>query len=516
MEQQAPRLSAPVAALVGVLGFAAALAIGHLVAGVVGLSASPYVAVGNTAVDLTPTPLKDFAVRTFGTYDKLVLLGGMALVILSTAVIAGLLSRRSALPGTVLAVVLGMVGVAAVLVRPDVGQLGVVAPLASTVGGIAVFRWLHRTALARTGEAGEPAQDGPSRRTFLVSSGAVAVGAGVAGLSGQLLGTRVDVEGSRAAIGPLKPATPAQPIARGADFVTDGTPNFITSNRAFYRVDTALSVPRLRAEDWSLRVHGMVDRELNLGYNDLRERALVERTVTMTCVSNEVGGPYVSTADFIGVALRDVLVEAGVKPGADQLFSTSVDGFTAGSPVDVVMDEARGALLALGMNGEPLPVEHGFPVRIVVPGLYGYVSATKWLVDLELTTFAAKRAYWLERGWGERGPVKIQSRIDQPKGLSTVSGGRTVVAGIAYAQPTGISRVEVRVDGGPWRDAQLAAEVNNSTWRMWRIELGLPAGGHTVECRATDKNGFTQPEARVAPVPDGATGWHSAFFTVRA
>ncbi|HEX6346448.1 molybdopterin-dependent oxidoreductase [Umezawaea sp.] len=508
-----PRLAAPVAALIGVLSVAVALAAGHLVAGFVGPSASPFLAVGNTAIDLTPAPLKDFAVRTFGTYDKLVLLGGMAAVLLGAAVLAGLLSRRGPLPGSVLAGALGLLGVAAVLARPDSGQLSVLAPIASLVAGIAVFRWLHRTAFALRDEQRSGSADG--RRTLLIALGATAAGAGVAGLVGQFLGNRIDVEGSRAAVGSIKPTTPAPEIPAGADFASQGTPSFITPNADFYRVDTALSVPRLRAEDWSLRVHGMVERELTLSYDDLRSRDLVERTITMTCVSNEVGGPYVSTANFTGVLLRDVLEEAGVKPGADQLFGTSSDGWTAGTPVDVVMEAERGALLALGMNGEPLPVEHGFPVRMVVPGLYGYISATKWLVDLELTTFDAKRSYWIDRGWGRLGPIKPMSRIDSPKGLSRLTGGgRTTVSGVAWAQPTGVAKVEVRVDGGPWQDATLSADVNDSSWRMWKVELDLPAGGHTVECRATDKSGFVQPQARLAPIPDGATGWHSAFFTV--
>jgi DMSO/TMAO reductase YedYZ molybdopterin-dependent catalytic subunit len=505
-----PRLTAPVAALIGVLAVAVALTAGHLVAGFVGPSSSPFLAVGNTAIDLTPLELKDFAVRTFGTYDKLVLLGGMALVLLGAAVVAGLLSRRSPLPGSILAGALGLLGVAAVLARPDSGQLSVLAPITSLVAGIAVFRWLHRTAFAARDAA---APEG--RRTFLIALGATAAGAGLAGLVGQFLGNRIDVEGSRAAVGAIKPTTPAPELPPGVDFASQGTPTFITPNKDFYRVDTALSVPRLRAEDWKLRVHGMVDRELTLDYEDLRSRDLVERTITMTCVSNEVGGPYVSTANFTGVLLRDVLMEAGVKPGADQLFGTSSDGWTAGSPVDVVMEADRGAMLALGMNGEPLPVEHGFPVRMIVPGLYGYISATKWLVDLELTTFDAKQSYWIDRGWGRLGPIKPMSRIDTPKGLSRLTGGgRTTVSGVAWAQPKGVAKVEVRSDGGPWQDATLAADVNDSAWRMWKIELDLPVGGHTVECRATDKSGFVQPQERVAPIPDGATGWHSAFFTV--
>lgn len=489
------------AALVGIVSLVAALAAGHLVAALVGPAASPFLAVGNAVIDLTPTPLKDFAVRAFGTYDKLVLLIAIALVIAALAVVAGLLSRKTPTPGTVLAGVLGAVGVAAVLYRPDLGQLAILAPLAAGAVGIGVFRWLH-------GEA-QPERHVESRRNLLIVAGASAF----AGLGGQVLGTRTDVEGSRAAVGELKAAKKAPAIPAGADFVQDGTPSFITPNRDFYRIDTALSVPRLRAEDWTLRVHGLVDRELTLHYADLRRRDLVERAITMTCVSNEVGGPYVSTATFIGVPLHEVLDEAGIRPDADQLFSTSADGWTAGTPVDVVRDPARGALIALGMNGEPLPVEHGFPARLVVPGLYGYVSATKWVVDLELTTFAAKRAYWLDRGWAERAPIKTMSRIDAPKGRST-TGRRVTVAGVAWAQPTGIAKVEVRVDGGPWQVAELSADVDDATWRMWRLPLDLEPGRHTVESRATDKSGSTQPQARVAPVPDGATGWHSISFTV--
>jgi DMSO/TMAO reductase YedYZ molybdopterin-dependent catalytic subunit len=504
-----PALALPVAGLVGVVAVLAALAAGHLVAAFVGPSASPYLAVGNTAIDLTPTPVKDWAVRVFGTADKLALLSGMALVLLVFALVAGLLSRRGSTPGAVLAAVLGLVGVAAVLARPDVGQLGVLAPLVSLGVGVAAFRWLHRVALRPVASA-EPA--GVSRRAFLVSTAGVVVGAGVAGAVGQAVAAGSDVEQSRRAVGTLTPSSPVTTPA-GADFAADGTPTFLTANADFYRIDTALAVPRLRAEDWALRVHGMVDHELTLRYADLRDRDLVSEVVTLTCVSNEVGGPYISTAEFLGVPLRDVLLAAGVKPGADQLLSTSADGFTAGTPVDVVLEPDRGALLALGMNGEPLPVEHGFPVRMVVPGLYGYVSATKWLTDLELTTFDSRSAYWQQRGWAQRGPIKTESRIDVPRSHSRVSAGRVVVAGIAWAQPVGVAAVEVRVDNGPWQRAELATEVSGRAWRMWRTTFDLPAGGHTVESRATDHAGRTQTSDRAPVVPDGATGYPAVFFT---
>ncbi|XVV06030.1 molybdopterin-dependent oxidoreductase [Actinosynnema sp. CA-248983] len=512
-------LPRPAAAVVGLLAVVAALAVGHLVAGLIDPFASPFLAVGNTAIDLTPHPVKDFAIRTFGENDKVVLLGGMAATILGLAVVAGLLSRRSPLPGTILAALLGIVAIAAVLARPGLSFTAVLAPVASLVVGVAVFRLLHAAA-TRTRRPVEQSETrtvewevhGLGRRRFLVSSTAVAVGAGAAGLAGQLLGGRVDVEASRRSI-TLTPDTTAPPIPAGADFAADGTPGFITSNSEFYRVDTALSVPRLRAQDWRMRIHGMVDRELVLTYDDLLDRPLVEKTITLCCVSNEVGGPYISTTNFIGVPLRDLLLEAGVQPGSDQLATRSVDGWTCGTPVDAIMDPNSDALLAVGMNGEPLPAEHGFPVRMVVPGLYGFVSATKWLVDAELTTFDAFDPYWVRRGWAQRAPIKTMSRVDRPKGFEKVKAGRFVAAGIAWAQHTGIDKVEVRIDGGPWQPATLSTEVNIDTWRMWRLETQLPPGSHTIESRATDRSGYTQTDQRVNPIPDGATGWHSILFT---
>ncbi|HEY3468978.1 MAG TPA: molybdopterin-dependent oxidoreductase [Amycolatopsis sp.] len=505
-----PRLSRWVAAVLGVVALAAALAAGHLVAGFVGVNASPYLAVGNGAIDLTPVWLKDFAVRTFGTHDKLVLLSGMAVVLVLVAAAAGLLSRRTPWPGLVVVTGLGLVGLLAVYARPDLDAVALLAPLASLVAGVAAFAFLHR--LARRDAA--PA-DGLSRRTVLLAGAGVVVGAGVAGLGGQLLARTRDAASSREAVGRLVPVRTAPAIPADADFAKLGTPTFVTRNADFYRVDTALSVPQVRAEDWSLRLHGMVDREIRYRYGDIRNRPLVERTITMTCVSNEVGGTYVSTANFVGVDLADLLEEAGVRPGAEQLFSSSVDGWTSGSPVAAAMDRGRGAMLAIGMNGEPLPIEHGFPARLVIPGLYGYVSATKWVTDLEVTTWSARQAYWLKRGWGREAPIKTESRIDTPKGFETVPSGKVRVAGIAWAQHTGIAKLEVRVDGGPWREAMLSREVNPNTWRMWWLEFDAAPGGHQVVCRATDKSGYTQTETRAGTVPDGATGWHSIAFTAR-
>jgi len=509
-----PRLPFFGAALIGVVALAAALAAGHLVAGFIGANASPYLAVGNGAIDLTPVGLKDFAVRTFGVYDKLVLLAGMAVVMVLAAAVAGILSRRSPVPGIALIGAFGLLGGLSVSQRPDLSPVALLAPLASLIAGVGVFFWLYRVASAKPQV--EAAGTAPSRRSVLLAGAGVVVAAGAAGAGGQLLAGTRDAESSRAAVGRLVPAEPAPPIPADADFAKLGTPTFLTSNRDFYRVDTALSVPQVRAQDWSLRLHGMVREEKRFSYDDIRNRPLIERTITMTCVSNEVGGTYVSTANFIGVDLGELLREAGILPGAEQIFSTSVDGWTAGSPVVAALDPERGAMLAIGMNGEPLPVEHGFPARMVIPGLYGYVSATKWVKDLEITTWKARRAYWLDRGWGEQAPIKTQSRIDSPKGFETVPAGKVRVSGVAWAQHTGIERVEVRLGAnGNWLPAMLSREVGVNTWRMWWTEFDVPAGSHQVTVRAVDKSGYTQTDARAGTVPDGATGWHVISFTAR-
>jgi DMSO/TMAO reductase YedYZ molybdopterin-dependent catalytic subunit len=513
MNERTLRLPVVIAVAIGIVGVAAALAAGHLVAAFVDPAASPFLAVGNSAIDLTPLPLKDFAVRTFGTYDKLVLLSGMALFLVVIAATAGALSRRTATVGTALAVLLGALAITAVLTRPNLTFLAVVAPTASLVAGVVVFRWLHRLAIRAQQDKAESRPTSAGRRRLLLGSAAAVAGVAVAGGGGQWLIGRVDVQGSRSKVTAFLARHPRPSIPAGVDFAAQGTPTFLTPNASFYRVDTALSVPQLRAEDWSLRVHGMIDRELRLTFDDIKARSLVTRTITMTCVSNEVGGPYVSTADFTGVLLRDLLAEAGVHRGVDQVLSSSVDGYSAGTPLETVMDPHRDAMLAIGMNSEALPPEHGFPARLVVPGVYGYASATKWVTDIELTTFAAKKQYWVPRGYAERAPIKTESRIDMPQGLQALPSGKVVVAGIAWAQTKGVSKVEVQMDGGPWQEADLAVTVNAETWRMWRKVYDLRPGTHQVLCRATDTSGHTQTRDRVSPIPDGATGWHTIVFT---
>ncbi|PZS24099.1 MAG: molybdopterin-binding protein [Pseudonocardiales bacterium] len=498
--------------MVGLVSMAAGLAVGHLVAGFISPSASPFFAVGSSAVDLTPLWLKDFAVRTFGTYDKAVLLSGMAVVIGLLGVLAGLLSRRSGTPGLILIVVLGVIASTAVVSRPTAGPLDVFAPLLALIASAGLFVSLHRLALLRQRPTVDGATD-MSRRALLAESAAAAVGACIAAVCGQLLAGRSGTEASRKAVGRIVPTVPTPPIPPLVDFSADGSPTFVTSNRDFYRIDTNLMLPQLRAEDWRLRVHGMVDRELTVTWADLTSRKLIERPVTMTCVSNEVGGPLISTAYFTGVLLADILKEVGVQHRADQVFTTSVDGWTCGTPTETLTDPNRQAMLVIRMNGEPLPIEHGFPVRMVVPGLYGFVSGTKWITDMELTTFEAKQAYWLQRGWAQRAPIKTMSRIDSPAASGRVS-ANTPITGVAWAPTKGIEKVEVRLDHGQWQPAELSTEVNVDTWRMFRLRGRWEPGAHVAAVRAIDKTGYTQTADQVPPIPDGASGWHSVQFTV--
>ena len=451
-----------------------------------------------------------------GVEDKLTLLVSIGAVILLIAILAGLASRRRPRPGRTLIAVLCIAGLAAVPFSPVFAPRNLVAPLVALVVGLAAFSWLYALA-ARPQGAPNDGGGGISRRRVLLSAVTVGAAGIVAAVVGSSLGGGV-ARSRNALFGRITPVQPAPAFPTGADFASIGTPTFITPNRDFYRIDTALRVPEVTAESWSLRLHGMVGKELRLTYDDLLARPLLGKTITMTCVSNEVNGPLISTANFTGVSLRDLLLEAGVKPGAEQLFSTSIDGWTAGTPTDVLLRPDSDALLAIGMNGEPLPPEHGFPVRMVVPGLYGFVSATKWVTDLELTTFDAKHAYWLTRGWGQRAPIKTQSRIDRPQGFQTLRAGpngMVTLAGIAWAQTRGIDKVEVRLDDtGPWQPAQLSTQVNTETWRMWRHDIALAPGLHSVQCRATDATGVTQTPDPAPPIPDGAAGWPKISFTV--
>ena len=512
--------------LIGSLAGAAALGAAELLAAAFGPGSSPLIAVGGAFIDATPEWLKSFAIRTFGENDKPVLLVGMGATIVTAAVVLGIASLRRVGLGILGLVAFGAIGVAAASTRPANGLPDAIPSVIGAAIGILAYLFLRRAAglpglVRRSGPGASPARqpnDAPrirgfDRRRFLWAGLATAGVAGAAGGLGRLLISHTDATESRAAVRIPSPADAAAPPPAGADLGIPEVTPFITPNPLFYRVDTALFVPAIDAATWSLRVHGMVDREITLDYEQLLSRPLIERDITLACVSNEVGGRYIGNARWIGASLGDVLEEAGVQPGATQIVSRSTDGFTVGTPTDVAMD-GRDSILAVAMNGEPLPLDHGFPVRMIVPGLYGYVSATKWLIDLELTTFEAYDAYWIERGWAQQAPIKTQSRIDTPRPLADLRAGETAVAGVAWAQHRGIGRVEVRVDEGPWMQAHLGAQDTIDTWRQWVYRWDATPGRHALFVRATDGDGMTQPNHRITPFPDGATGHHSIVVDV--
>ncbi|MET7643733.1 molybdopterin-dependent oxidoreductase [Streptomyces sp. NPDC005426] len=510
-----------------IAGFCA-LAVAEFTAAVVRPEAGPVAAVGGAVIDRAPPALKDFAVRNFGTNDKLVLQLGILSLLAVFAMAIGVLALRHRLPGSAGVLVFGVVGAVAAVGRPE-GRVSDALP--SMVGAVVAAGVLYllagrlapasRASPAAGGRDGEPDHGAFDRRGFVIAASAAVAASAGAGLLGRHLTSAVQAgaAASREDLVLPVPDSVAPAVPAGADLGIPGLSSFVTSNKSFYRVDTALVVPRLDAGEWRLRVHGKgVSRPLTLTFQDLMRREIIERDITLACVSNEVGGPYIGNARWIGVRLADVLREAGVKPPsrggpADQLVARSVDGMTIGTPVEAVMD-GRDALLAFGMNGEPLPFAHGFPVRMVVPGLYGYVSACKWIKDIELTTFDDYDAYWVKRSWSQQAPVKTESRIDTPRPFASPKAGVIPVAGVAWAQHRGIQRVEVRVDGGPWHTARLAAEDNRDTWRQWVWEWPATSGDHTLEVRATDRTGTTQTGHRVGTVPDGATGWHSVVVDV--
>ncbi|MCX4099057.1 molybdopterin-dependent oxidoreductase [Nocardia sp. alder85J] len=496
----------------GIVSAGTILGVAELVSVPVGPNSAPLDAVGSAVVDNTPQGLREWVIGTFGTNDKLVLYVVMILVAVGVAAAGGSWERRGRPYGSALFVVFGVVGVVAACTRAHAGWTAALPTVIGCGCGLLVLRWLVRHADAVVVSDGEkPAVPVESarrgRRRFLGELAGVGALALAGGVAGRLLALRAgDVSGDRAAVRLPAPAEPAAPVPAAVEAPVPGLPSFVTSNSGFYRVDTALSVPQLSTGDWMLRIHGMVDREITLSYADLAARRPIERVMTMTCVSNPVGGNLIGTARWLGYRVADLLAEAGVRPGADMVLSTSVDDFTAGTPLAALTD-GRDAMLAIGMNGEPLPVPHGFPARLVVPGLYGYLSATKWVVDLEVTRFDRARGYWARRGWAVSGPIKTEARIDVPKSAAALAPGPVAVAGIAWAQHRGVTAVEVQIDDGDWKPAELSAEYSIDTWRQWVYRWDATPGKHTVRARATDGTGVVQTAENRGTVPDGASGY---------
>lgn len=506
--------------MAGIAAAAVALGVTQLLAAFVGPRSDSRTAIGSSVIDFTPGPVKEWAITTFGTADKLVLTVLVLAVIAVIAAVTGSMERPRVPIGSAAIVVAGLAGCAAVLSRGGELPLDVVPTVVGTVCGVVVLRVLtsERFTDGPAAESTEPDDsDEPDhgRRLSLVTLGLLTAGA-LTGVVGVVLSrARTSVAGDRDAFALPAVDVGAPPIPPTVQPKGVALPSFVTSNDDFYRIDTALSVPQLSRADWQLRIHGMVDREITYRFEDLDRLEVVEKVVTLTCVSNPVGGNLISNASWTGYRVRDLLADVGVHADADMVLSKSSDGFTAGTPVEVLTD-SRDALLAIGMNGKPLPTDHGYPARLVVPGLYGYVSATKWVVDLELTRFDKAEAYWTRLGWSPRGPIKTESRIDVPRSGEDVARGPVTFGGVAWAQNRGVKTVEVRIDEGPWQQAQLGAGYSNDAWRLWSFSWQAEApGAHTITVRATDNTGATQTEQWADPVPDGATGWHSVDFAVQ-
>jgi DMSO/TMAO reductase YedYZ molybdopterin-dependent catalytic subunit len=502
---------------VGAVAFGAGL--GELLAALIAPASGPFVAVGGTLIDLAPPWAKDTAIALFGTADKIALLVGIALVVLALAALAGWLEARRPPWGRVVVLAFGAVGAVVAMTRPDAGALSwLPSAFAGVVGAIALW-WLIRRLRPDDAPLTDPAPPGtrpesaPSRRSFLAwSAGAAAAGILAAVAASAMRATDAALTAIKAVVLPI-PAAKAPPVPATAELDIPGLAPVVTPNDEFYRIDTALVVPRVDPAEWSLRIHGMVAEEVVLTWDELLGLPLEESFTTLACVSNEVGGSLIGNALWLGYPVRELLARARPAPEADMVLSRSIDGFTASTPLEALTDD-RNAILAVGMNGEPLPADHGFPVRMVVPGLYGYVSATKWITELKVTTFAADEAYWTPRGWSERGPIKLQSRIDVPRRAQGLKAGDTVIAGVAWQQGVGIEAVEVQIDDGDWRPAELATAISDDTWVQWSLPWKAEAGDHLLRCRATNRDGEVQTSERARPAPNGASGWHERFIAV--
>ncbi|HEX6568714.1 MAG TPA: molybdopterin-dependent oxidoreductase, partial [Acidimicrobiales bacterium] len=464
-----------------------------------------------------PRPVERFAIETFGTNDKLALVAGTLVLSGVLGAVLGLVARRRPRAGAFGFAGFAALGALAAGSGPGGSFLSAVPSVVAGVAGVASLRLL----VARPAALPPPVAAPPSpltrggvgsRRAFLGAGAAVAAAAALAGAGGRALRSRFSAAESRANVTLPRPARPLPAVPAGVEAGVDGIAPFVTPNRDFYRIDTALIVPQTRAEDWTLSVTGMVDEPYELTYAELSGLDVVEADITMTCVSNPVGGDLVGHARWLGVLTRDLLDRAGPGRGADQLVGRSTDGYTCGFPLAAAYD--RPCLVAIGMNGEPLPLRHGFPARLVTPGVYGYVGSTKWLTELEVTTFDAFDQYWVRRGYAARAPIKTMARIDTPRSFEPVAAGRVVVGGVAWAQTRGIEAVEIRVDDGEFQPAELADQLSTESWRQWRFDWDATPGRHDLTVRAVDGSGARQTEARSDVVPDGASGWMSLVVTV--
>jgi DMSO/TMAO reductase YedYZ molybdopterin-dependent catalytic subunit len=492
-------------ALAGLLAGLSGLATAYLTATWLGLRGNPVTDVAELVIRLTPGPVAERAIQLVGRHDKPLLVSGVLLFLLLLFAGLGLLARRTygaAIGGFVALGVIGLIANQSQYAAPATGILP------SLVG---VLTWLGVLGLLTATLRPQPFSEVDPQRRFLLLASGVGVGSLVVGLLGwRVGGHRRAVDAARESLdlgGVTNPGPPA-----GVEVGLGGIAAWQTSTSRFYRIDTSLVPPAISPDDWSVRIHGMVDHEITLSYADLLKRPRSEIWMTLNCVSNPVGGPLISNAWWSGTHLKDLLEEAGVQSGADAVKQTSDDGWTCGTPLSALTDD-RGAMLAYAMNGDPLPIEHGFPVRTLVPGMYGYVSACKWVRQIEVTTFDSFTAYWTERGWSALGPVKLASRIDVPHNGDHVKAGRVRVGGLAWQQNTGISAVQVQLDGAGWQPATIARKNLTDSWVQWVATVDAAPGRHQLAVRAVNDEGQVQTAVRADPVPNGASGWHTITFS---
>ena len=498
----------------GVAGVAVSLGLTELFAGMFASVPSAISSIGTVVIDISPKWLKNFAISAFGTADKAVLAIGIVVVALMIGWFVGKASTRRPLPMIVAFAVAGVVGIAAQLADSQGEPAAAIASTFVAMGaGMATWYGLVTWSRQSEAEAAGDVEDSSRRRFVLGLAGAATVTVVSIGVGRSMLRSRAEAQ--RAALELPEPVERQMDPTAENDFDLAGVAPIVVGNTTFYRIDTALVVPSIDPDEWTLKITGLVDREVEFSYRDLNDMDLVERYVTLACVSNTVGDNLVGNALWTGIPLHKLLDEAGVQEGADQIVGRSIDGWTAGFPTELAYD-GRDALLALGMNREVLPANHGFPARLVIPGLYGYVSATKWITEIELTTWDAFDGYWVPRGWSKEGPIKTQSRIDRPKRRDEIPPGIFTLGGVAWAPTRGIDMVEVQIDDGEWKPAELSQPLSDSAWVQWKIDADLAEGDHSARVRATDGTGATQSEAAVPPDPNGAEGWHTIRFKVEA
>jgi DMSO/TMAO reductase YedYZ molybdopterin-dependent catalytic subunit len=500
-EDSEDRPSNALAALAGVAAASLALGAGELTAAVFSAAASPILSVGSLVIDLTPGFLKSAVIAAFGTGDKPFLIAVLLVVVLGLGALAGLLQRRRRPLGAVAVALIGLVAAGAAITRTGATPADAAPSIVAAVVGGASLSALVTRSIER------------GRRDFLrgaIVSAAIGITAGA--VARAVTAGQRGTQRAIAAVTLPTPARTAAPPAAGDSFDVPGLTPLVTQNADFYRIDIALAPPSIDPATWRLEVTGEVEHPFSIGYEELSRLPMHESPTTLMCVSNEVGGTLNGTAVWLGTSIRDLLARAAPKAGADMVLSSGADGFSASTPLSVLQDPRRDSLLAIGMNGEPLPQLHGFPVRMVVPGLYGYVSATKWLTRLEVTRFDRSTAYWTTRGYSAQAPVKVSSRIDRPR--SSTRAGVVTVAGVAWAQHTGIARVQLQVDDGPWRDCELAGDWSVDVWRQWRYRWTATPGDHVLRVRATDADGLVQTAKVQGEVPDGATGLHTVRVAI--